>query len=181
MGEMKKMVLIVAGLAGFGTWEARPENKIDFARDIQPILQKSCVECHGPEKPKAKLRLDSKEAAVKGGKDGVVIVPGKADESEMYRRIRLPAGNDDVMPNKGDLLSKVQTDLIQSRIKSVCTLVSRSPLFGITSSLPAGSLMRRYISLSSALPGTMTTPSLPPLTAASFESRRSLAFGFSGP
>ena len=48
VGEMKKMVLIVAGLAGFGTWEVRPENKIDFVRDIQPILQKSCVECHGP-------------------------------------------------------------------------------------------------------------------------------------
>ena len=92
MGEMKKMVLIVAGLAGFGTWEARPENKIDFARDIQPILQKSCMECHGPEKPKGKLRLDSREAALKGGKDGVVIVPGQADKSEVYRRIRLPAG-----------------------------------------------------------------------------------------
>jgi len=116
MGEMKKLVLIVAGLAGFGTWEARPENKIDFARDIQPILQKSCVECHGPEKPKAKLRLDSREAALKGGKDGVVIVPGKADESEVYRRIRLPAGNDDVMPNKGDLLTKAQTDLIRDWI-----------------------------------------------------------------
>ena len=116
MGEMTKMVLIVAGLAGFGTWEARPENKIDFARDIQPILQKSCVECHGPEKPKAKLRLDSREAALKGGKDGVVIVPGQADKSEVYRCITLPAGNDDVMPNKGDLLTKAQTDLIRDWI-----------------------------------------------------------------
>lgn len=110
---MKKVVLLLAGLVGFGNWEARPENKVDFAKDIQPILQKSCVECHGPEKPKGKLRLDSKEAAFKGGKDGVVIVPGKADESDMYRRITLPAGHDDVMPNKGDLLTKAQTDLIR--------------------------------------------------------------------
>jgi len=116
MGDMRKIVLIVAGLTGFGTWEARPENKVDFARDIQPILQKSCVECHGPEKPKAKLRLDSREAALKGGKDGVVIVPGKADESDLYRRITLPADNDDVMPNKGDLLTKAQTDLIRDWI-----------------------------------------------------------------
>jgi mono/diheme cytochrome c family protein len=116
VGEMKKMVLIVAGVAGFGTWAVRSENKIDFARDIQPILQKSCVECHGPEKPKAKLRLDSREAALKGGKDGVVIVPGNADKSEAYRRITLPAGNDDVMPNKGDLLTKAQTDLIRDWI-----------------------------------------------------------------
>ena len=46
----------------------------------------------------------------------MVIVPGKADESEVYRRIRLPAGNDDVMPNKGDLLTKAQTDLIRDWI-----------------------------------------------------------------
>lgn len=110
------MLLIAAGLVGFGIGEARPETKVDFARDIQPILQKSCVECHGPEKPKAKLRLDSKEAALKGGKDGVVIVPGQADKSEVYRRITLPAGNDDVMPNKGDLLTKAQTDLIRDWI-----------------------------------------------------------------
>jgi len=116
MGEMNKTLLIVAGLAGLGTWEARSENKIDFAKDVQPILQKSCIECHGPEKAKANLRLDSREALLKGGKDGVVLVPGKAAESELYRRITLPAGNDDVMPNKGDLLTKAQTDLVRDWI-----------------------------------------------------------------
>jgi len=113
---MKNILLTVAGLLALGNWEARPENKVDFAKNIQPILEKSCVECHGPEKPKGKLRLDSKEAALKGGKDGVVIVPGQADKSEVYRRITLPAGNDDVMPNKGDLLTKAQTDLIRDWI-----------------------------------------------------------------
>src|SRR6185295_4968209 len=97
-GGMRKMVLIVVGLVGFGAGEARPQNKVDFVKDIQPILQKSCIECHGPEKPKGKLRLDSKEAALKGGKDGAVLVPGQADKSELYRRIILPAGDDDVMP-----------------------------------------------------------------------------------
>ncbi len=116
MEGMKKMILIVAGLVGFGTLEARTEDKVDFARDIQPILRKSCVECHGPEKAKGKLRLDSKEAAFKPGKDGAVIVSGKADASDLYRRITLPAGNDDVMPNKGDLLTKAQTDLIRNWI-----------------------------------------------------------------
>jgi len=116
MGGMKSLLLIVAGLAWVGTWEVRSETKVDFARDIQPILQKSCIECHGPEKPKGKLRLDSKEAALKGGKDGVVIVPGKADQSEVYRRITLPADSDDVMPNKGDRLTKAQTDLVRDWI-----------------------------------------------------------------
>lgn len=113
---MQKLPLIVVGLVGLGNWEARSENKVDFAKEIRPILQKSCVECHGPEKDKGKLRLDSKEAAFKGGKDGVVIEPGKADKSDLYRRITLPAENEDVMPNKGDLLTKAQTDLIRDWI-----------------------------------------------------------------
>src|SRR5436190_5577362 len=116
MGGMKKLILLVSGLVGFGNGEARSADKVDFAKDIQPILQKSCVECHGPEKPKAKLRLDTKEGALKGGKGGVVIVPGEADKSEVYRRITLPADNDDVMPNKGDKLTKAQTDLIRDWI-----------------------------------------------------------------
>jgi len=116
MGDMKKLILIVSGLVGFGNWEARSADKVDFARDIQPILQKSCVECHGPEKPKGKLRLDTKEGALKGGNNGVVISPGKADESDVYRRITLPADHDDVMPNKGDKLTKAQTDLIRDWI-----------------------------------------------------------------
>ncbi len=116
MEDMKALVLIVPGLLAFGNWEIKSADKVDFARDIQPILQKSCVECHGPEKPKAKLRLDTKEGALKGGKDGAVIEPGNADKSEVYRRITLPADNDDVMPNKGDKLTKAQTDLIRDWI-----------------------------------------------------------------
>src|SRR6185295_15864927 len=51
-----------------------------------------------------------------GGKDGAVIESGKADKSEVFRRITLPAGDDDVMPNKGDVLTKAQTDLIRDWI-----------------------------------------------------------------
>ena len=114
--DMRTMFLLVAGLAGFGQWTASAENKVDFAKDIQPILEKSCLECHGPEKQKGKLRLDSQAALSLGGKDGAVLVPGKADKSDLFRRITLPAGNDDVMPNKGDLLTKAQTDLIRDWI-----------------------------------------------------------------
>src|SRR2546421_2245022 len=95
---------------------ARAADKVDFAKQIQPILRQNCVKCHGPEKQKGKLRLDSKEAAMKGGKDGVVLVAGDADKSELYRRITLPKGHDDIMPNEGDPLSKEQTDLIRDWI-----------------------------------------------------------------
>jgi len=89
---------------------------VDFANQIKTIFDKSCIECHGPEKQKGKLRLDSREAALKGGKDGPVIVPKDATKSELYRRITLPKSDDDVMPNKGDLLTKAQTDLIRDWI-----------------------------------------------------------------
>ncbi len=57
--------------------------EVDFAKDIEPILVRSCVGCHGPTKQKGSMRLDSREAAVKAG----AIVPGKAAESELLKRI----------------------------------------------------------------------------------------------
>jgi hypothetical protein len=70
-------------------YSARGED-IDFSRDVRPILARHCFKCHGPDDKarKAKLRLDLRETAVKGGKSGErAIVPGKADESELMRRI----------------------------------------------------------------------------------------------
>ncbi len=95
---------------------ASTPGQIDFAKQIQPIFLKSCIECHGPEKQKGKLRLDTKEAALKGGSDGVVLTPGHADKSDLFRRITLPAGSDDVMPQKSDPLSKAQIELIRQWI-----------------------------------------------------------------
>jgi len=72
-----------------------------FAEVIQPALQKNCVSCHGPEKIKGKLRLDSLEALLKGGGSGPAIVPGKAAESELVRRLKLPPASEDHMPPEG--------------------------------------------------------------------------------
>src|ERR1051326_5723543 len=46
---------------------------VTYAADIKPILEKSCFGCHGPQKQKGKLRLDSLEAALKGSENGKVI------------------------------------------------------------------------------------------------------------
>ena len=113
---MKKLIAIAVALVCSANGQGRAADKVDFAKQIQPILRQNCVKCHGPEKQKGKLRLDSKEAAMKGGKDGAVIVVGDADKSEFYRRITLPKGDDDVMPNEGDPLSKEQTDLVRAWI-----------------------------------------------------------------
>jgi mono/diheme cytochrome c family protein len=114
---MKKLTLLSASLlAARLASAADAPAKVDFAKDIKPILAKSCVECHGPDKQKGKLRLDSREAAIKGGDAGTSIVPGKADKSEFYKRIILPAGHDDFMPKKGDPLTKAQIELVKNWI-----------------------------------------------------------------
>jgi len=88
---------------------------IDFTRDIQPLLSANCEKCHGAEKQKGGLRLDAKSAALKGGDDGKVIVPGKSAES---RLIHLVAGlePDKPMPPKGERLSLEQISRLRAWI-----------------------------------------------------------------
>jgi mono/diheme cytochrome c family protein len=112
----KPFILAAAAMLGVAADNAPAAANVDFSKQIAPIFEQSCLKCHGPEKHKGDLRLDLKDAALKGGKDGPVIVPGDASKSDLYRRITLPEGSDDVMPNKGDVLSKAQTDLIRDWI-----------------------------------------------------------------
>jgi hypothetical protein len=67
---------------------------------IQPLLQEKCYNCHGKNKQKGRLRMDDSLRLMKGGKDGVVIVPGNAEKSEMIKRLSLPREDDDHMPPK---------------------------------------------------------------------------------
>ena len=84
---MNRFIAITAGTLIGGIAAAQAQTKVDFAKDIQPILQQQCVKCHGPEKQKGKLRLDSKEAAFKGGKGGPAIVANDAAKSDLFRQI----------------------------------------------------------------------------------------------
>ena len=63
------------------------ERTIDFAADIQPLLQKNCFSCHGAEHQEGGLRLDQKKRALEGGDSGAEIVPGKSAESRLVRMI----------------------------------------------------------------------------------------------
>lgn len=59
------------------------QKTVRFEKDIKPIFEKSCFECHGPKRQKGDYRLDQKEIAIKGGDDEGVppIVPGKSEKS----------------------------------------------------------------------------------------------------
>jgi len=71
-----------------------------YADIVQPIFENKCYSCHNKSKKKGGLRLDEPSFILKGGKDGEVIRPGNADESDMIRRIRLPRNDEDHMPPK---------------------------------------------------------------------------------
>ncbi len=86
---------------------------VDFIRDVQPIFENKCLECHNPGKIKGKLLMDSAEALLKGGDSGPSLVVGKPDESELIKRIVLPKDHDDIMPPKGGPLAANEVDVLK--------------------------------------------------------------------
>lgn len=73
--------------------------KTDYAKVIQPIFDTHCVSCHGPKKEKGKLRLDTLEATLKGGKNPTFVI-GKPNSSMLLSRVFLDRTAGDVMPPK---------------------------------------------------------------------------------
>ena len=86
--------------------------EIQFGRDVFPILQRSCIECHGSQDQKGGLRVDRKADLLKGE----VVTSGDAAKSELFRRIGLSKEHEDVMPNRGDLLKKREIETIRQWI-----------------------------------------------------------------
>ena len=91
--------MIVALLPLLLLAQSTPPAEIDFARDVQPILRRSCQGCHGAAMQMGGLRLDAKATTFKGGTSGQSIKPNNALESELYRRVagigdqeRMPMG-----------------------------------------------------------------------------------------
>ncbi len=91
---------------------AEGQGKVDFKRDIEPIFAAACFKCHGAGRAMGQLRLDVRQAAMKGGISGAIIVPGKSKESRLMARI-LGEGGEVRMPIGGDPLTDTQTDMIR--------------------------------------------------------------------
>ena len=77
---------------------ASTKKDVTFAADIKPIFEKSCIKCHSGEKPKAKLRLDTVEGALKGSKEGKVIEVGKSADSVLVKSAAHVGDSDGWMP-----------------------------------------------------------------------------------
>ncbi len=80
----------------------------DFSAEIEPLLIQRCSECHGPDKQKAQLRLDSRAAALLPAESGkVALVVGKPEASELIRRVT-SSDPDEIMPPKGPRLTDTE-------------------------------------------------------------------------
>ena len=85
---------------------------------IQPLLQEKCYQCHSSKKQKGKLRLDSKEFILKGGKDGPILNSINTQQSDILQRIHLPIEEEDHMPpSDNDQLTSSELDLITTWVE----------------------------------------------------------------
>src|SRR5579884_4218981 len=92
------------------------EARVDYDRDVLPVLADNCYKCHGPDEKarKAKLRLDIKDGAFRVREGTAVIVPGKSGQSELVRRIS-SSDPDTIMPppKSNKKLTAAQIDLLK--------------------------------------------------------------------
>src|SRR3954469_8444145 len=87
---------------------------IDFVRDIRPLLDQHCVECHGPDKQMNGFRLDRRRDALRGGTIAV-ITPGSAAASRLYLRL-VGTTYGRQMPLDSDPLTPVDVSIIKQWI-----------------------------------------------------------------
>src|SRR6266481_3424703 len=91
--------------------------EVDFAKEVQPILERSCLKCHEPEKAKGKLLLDTREHALKGGENGPDIFPGDSAKSSLIHFTARLVEDSEMPPiRKGEPLTKEQVGMLRAWI-----------------------------------------------------------------
>ncbi len=129
-----KRLAITFGLAGLTlglAQTAAAADKVDFGKQIYPLLKDKCLSCHAPpykdaksgrtKKPKGGVRLD-KIDLIKAGYENdddqkvFAVVAGKPEKSTAYTTSALPADHENIMPPKGDPLTKEQLAMLKKWI-----------------------------------------------------------------
>jgi uncharacterized membrane protein len=93
---------------------------------IKPVFQEKCYDCHSSKKQKGKLRLDSDEFILKGGKSGSILNDIDKGQGELLYRIHLPIEDEDHMPpSDNDQLTSGEIDLLAFWINSGASFSSK--------------------------------------------------------
>jgi hypothetical protein len=118
--------------------------QVEFTRDVKPILEGSCLRCHGPERPKNGFRLDNRAAALKGGENGVDILPGKSAKSPLIHYVARLVPDMEMPPEgKGKPLTPQEMGILRAWIDQGAVWETRPPtnLFDVTISSTIGGVL----------------------------------------
>ncbi|HSU53706.1 MAG TPA: c-type cytochrome domain-containing protein [Candidatus Dormibacteraeota bacterium] len=106
---------------------------IDFTRDIRPIFEQSCLRCHGPERPKSHFRLDNRESAIKGGDNGIDIIPTNSAKSPLIFYVARLVPDMEMPPDgKGEPLTTKQVALLRAWIDQGASWGATNPAAAMT-------------------------------------------------
>lgn len=109
--------LLLLGYVITGQLSAEVASKVDFIKNVKPVLEAACLHCHCEKNTKGDLNMETKELMMKGGEDGTSLVPGDSAKSPIYTLCVLPEDDDDVMPPKKEgLLEPEQLAVIKDWI-----------------------------------------------------------------
>jgi mono/diheme cytochrome c family protein len=125
------LVLLVRGAPAMakepaGPVQAADAPRIDFKREILPILQRACVECHGPKKANGGIKLHNGAGLLEGGISGKAVTAGNPDGSYLVERL-LGQGGEDRMPLKANPLDDDEMGLIKRWIRQGAEVPPEDP------------------------------------------------------
>src|ERR1051325_7343754 len=100
------------------------DHPVDFAKEIKPLFEAACINCHAKGKNKGGFSLETRESFLKGGDTGPAAVVGQSDNSLV---VKLVAGLDpaSVMPKRGSKWPPAQVSLLRAWIDQGATWVSK--------------------------------------------------------
>src|SRR4051812_5028500 len=123
--SLRALIAAALLLPGVAAQEDRPRvevrDRVEFNRDIRPLLSENCTKCHGsdPKSRKGNLRFDTREGMfAEVDKGRYAVVPGSLEKSELWKRITT-ADHDDLMPpaKSGKKLTKAQIEIFKRWIE----------------------------------------------------------------
>jgi mono/diheme cytochrome c family protein len=168
-------------ICAFAAWKfaaispSEPSAEVDFKTAIQPLLAAKCFACHGPDesKRKAERRLDTKEGLLGGADKTGVVIPGKPDESELFRRINAVSADERMPPAEfAKQLSASERALIRHWIEQGATWDEHWAFRAISRPQPPEAIARttlendvdRFILRSLDVRGLEPSPEADPIT-----------------
>ena len=113
---MIRLFLFILILLPVASGRAFSPEELQLSAEARGVFAHSCTKCHGQQKQKGGLRLDTRDAAMKGGDDGAALVAGKSAESDLLRRVTLARGHDDAMPPKDGALDSHDVETLRKWI-----------------------------------------------------------------